>query len=664
MKTETIIYAVCLVVGLLCGSCAKESPDGQMVPRPGSDGTGYLTFGIAPDNLLATRAGGQDEGIDQESRINTMRLIFYNDAGIAERVENYEISLYPDADNPTHFLVTYPELGEDPDDIRFGRNNLVPIPPTEEAPAIIFHRNPIELPVKDYHIAVLLNYGALDGSGGTETNMDIGIATAVEGHSQNLLSTPMELYKSWTAGGGSGQEDKYNVLIHEFWKLTGLKTADDDATSTKAAFSLGDFAAADGKDPLNSLYLFMGNADGLVTITGKQLENTTKEAPYALPYPILVDRSVAKVMVFKGNSITGNETDGFVYRTHKVRDIAWVPDILNFRIYPLRIPDKVAPGFPASGDADGNETPETERAYRYARDPNWNHYSLLRDPASAAELTEQFLYIKSDEVESYWPEAGSDPIDVFEKTWYLTNPGNSAERLWYYIPENTMAASEQWEDVTSRILLRCNYIPPASVVLEGKEIAANTSYYAFNGYIFDKEQFYYYLKYPAELPLEIDGIYDIVKDEAVKDQLISIKIEEGELPPPLGKDDDARSSGYPVMRSSDRPPLENPSLPPANLMIVEPKSSRVVNGISFYKNGINYYSIPIRHFEDAESSEFMGYGRYGVVRNNVYGVTIEGFYGPGYPLIPDPEGPDDKASNIGATVKVVDWSQQQLNFYF
>lgn len=80
--------------------------------------------------------------------------------------------------------------------------------------------------------------------------------------------------------------------------------------------------------------------------------------------------------------------------------------------------------------------------------------------------------------------------------------------------------------------------------------------------------------------------------------------------------------------------------------------------LSIYKDGICYYRIPIRHFGDNVSPDKMAYGRYGLVRNNVYKVNIKSVSIPGEPknTPPDPNTPDDKKDTyISFNISVNYW---------
>ena len=98
-----------------------------------------------------------------------------------------------------------------------------------------------------------------------------------------------------------------------------------------------------------------------------------------------------------------------------------------------------------------------------------------------------------------------------------------------------------------------------------------------------------------------------------------------------------------------------------------------------YTNGISYYPIRIKHFGDDltpwnkdESAEVKPgniypndtnrdnnyLGRYGVVRNNWYNVSINSIYGIGSPISPPPsETPDDEISNyISVSINLLPWT--------
>ena len=79
-----------------------------------------------------------------------------------------------------------------------------------------------------------------------------------------------------------------------------------------------------------------------------------------------------------------------------------------------------------------------------------------------------------------------------------------------------------------------------------------------------------------------------------------------------------------------------------------------------YKNGACYYQTNlIRHFNDAQSGKEMGYGRYGVVRNNIYKINIKEIKHVGTPTVTNdknnPGNDDPSMSYISFDINVNPW---------
>lgn len=105
------------------------------------------------------------------------------------------------------------------------------------------------------------------------------------------------------------------------------------------------------------------------------------------------------------------------------------------------------------------------------------------------------------------------------------------------------------------------------------------------------------------------------------------------------------------------------------------KVKNALGKVTTYKNGVCYYVVRIKHFGDeiCPWGEAYGYeeykkggdgmsekylGRYGVVRNNWYKVTINSVSQPGDPTIPElTDKQDDEHNNyLQSTVKILDWA--------
>lgn len=87
-------------------------------------------------------------------------------------------------------------------------------------------------------------------------------------------------------------------------------------------------------------------------------------------------------------------------------------------------------------------------------------------------------------------------------------------------------------------------------------------------------------------------------------------------------------------------------------------------GVEYFQKGVCYYNILIRH-DDAIIAT-MAHGKYGVVRNNWYTLTINSVKQPGSPWLPDPTDPTDpekpgenddpKDAYLAVTITVNPWT--------
>ena len=113
----------------------------------------------------------------------------------------------------------------------------------------------------------------------------------------------------------------------------------------------------------------------------------------------------------------------------------------------------------------------------------------------------------------------------------------------------------------------------------------------------------------------------------------------------------------------------------AKLGLKDKTTTDPIVGIATYKSGESYYIARIKHFGDAATPWNEGdptygdnddtnnkkyLGRYGVLRNNWYELTVGSVSGPGTPDIPTikPTEPDDESYKyISVSVKILSWAK-------
>lgn len=95
-------------------------------------------------------------------------------------------------------------------------------------------------------------------------------------------------------------------------------------------------------------------------------------------------------------------------------------------------------------------------------------------------------------------------------------------------------------------------------------------------------------------------------------------------------------------------------------------------GLSTFASGVSYYVARVKHFGDYLTKWEAGndtygsnnanwLGRYGVLRNNWYELSVNNVSGPGYPDVPkvNPTDPDDENKQyINVEVKILDWAKR------
>ena len=79
--------------------------------------------------------------------------------------------------------------------------------------------------------------------------------------------------------------------------------------------------------------------------------------------------------------------------------------------------------------------------------------------------------------------------------------------------------------------------------------------------------------------------------------------------------------------------------------------------VSYYKGGVNYYPIMIKH--DDTDQIYNEYREFGVVRNSVYDVHISKVNNPGYPNVPKPDPgtkDEDEDKYLSIRINVNPWT--------
>lgn len=243
--------------------------------------------------------------------------------------------------------------------------------------------------------------------------------------------------------------------------------------------------------------------------------------------------------------------------------------------------------------------------------------------------------------------------------WNSNLATSTADNACYCL-ENTMDFSQQMDDRTTGVLIKTNYLTK----FDGENTASKKSFFICGTSS---------TKYPEEqvgggsTSSGTDAFVDYVMKEANK---LITKTEYQFTTNELQIKTSLASGTYTNVAD-----VFTFNATSDELTAQQAAVNTVVGGrISYYKDGENYYySSLIRHFNDDEGVKVPAagvtsvndyalkhLGRYGVVRNNWYEITINSVSGPGDPTIVPPSGnPDDEAEGyINCTINVLSWAKR------
>lgn len=374
-------------------------------------------------------------------------------------------------------------------------------------------------------------------------------------------------------------------------------------------------------------YVAGGEPTTLVPISG--VYSTKAEAQNKPATTVYVERGMAKVTI--GSSTFDAEkpvTTSTNYAGDKVTITNWTLDVLNKTTFPVHKTDGLKTIWNqtwASRFFDNTST-EFKRVY-WGVDPNYSMTTLTTVDACKA----QFYLLDRDGSTYNFDGTKGSPVTWADKTTPL------------YCLENTFDINNMKQGQTTRVLFKATYTPAA--------VASETDKTFFmignNPKIWTK----------TTLEQQITNKVQ----ELLKSTSVSVTINAGA---DLLKAGSHKVTAADITITGTTASLNYDEL---NTKLGLDKTP----GIKTYENGECYYFARIKHFNEltpwASGQDLYGgdnekyLGRYGVLRNNWYELTVSKVSAPGYPDVPvvNPETPDDEDTKyINVEVKILDWAKR------
>lgn len=371
-------------------------------------------------------------------------------------------------------------------------------------------------------------------------------------------------------------------------------------------------------------YVAGGEPTTLVPISG--VYSTKAEAQNKPATTVYVERGMAKVTI--GSSTFDAEkpvTTSTNYAGDKVTITNWTLDVLNKTTFPVHKTDGLKTIWNqtwASRFFDNTST-EFKRVY-WGVDPNYSGSAL----SDITACKDQF-YLVNPSGSSY-----NDNTQTF--TW-------STKDKPLYCLENTFDINNMKQGQTTRVLFKATYTPAA--------VASETDKTFFM--IGNNPKIWTMTTLKQQIKNKVQ--------ELLKSTSVSVTINAGA---------DLLKAGSHKVTAADITITGTT----ASLNYDELNTKLGLDntpGIKTYKNGECYYIARIKHFNEltpwASGQDLYGgdnekyLGRYGVLRNNWYDLTVSKVSAPGYPDVPEvnPTEPDDEDTKfINVEVKILDWAKR------
>ena len=453
--------------------------------------------------------------------------------------------------------------------------------------------------------------------------------------------------------------DYYALVILNNEKGTDKKVTLPTGTTTYGEWNVAAHAtAANLVDYTKGFYManapeFTQNGTEPTTLVPIKGIYRTKEEAHSKPgTTVHVERGMAKVTVGSNSTSdyfaeAGANATGNKYKSDNVKITSWALDVTNNSSFPIHVTTGLKQG--------ATLTDQTIPSYATI----WNNVNKTTD-RFVSQLTAEGAFKRV-----YW---GIDPnysmalsdlakckaqftLAEANGTGVTWNNGSGSDNPLYCL-ENTFDINNMLQGQTTRVLLKATYTPSV--------LASETDKTFFmignSSDIWTKKNLTDQITSKAEEVLKTTtGVTVTLKDKLLEGgthflDATTVEIKSGE--------DDKTSEVVDQL----------------NTKLGLNKTNGV--GIKTYKNGESYYIARIKHFGDdltpwnagevtygTDNDKYLG--RYGVLRNNWYDLTINKISGPGYPDVPEvkPTDPDDENDKyINVSVKILDWAKRSQSW--
>ena len=396
--------------------------------------------------------------------------------------------------------------------------------------------------------------------------------------------------------------------------------------------------------------IFMANApmynntttEPTTLVTIKKVYASREQAQANSATVVYVERGLAKVTMKNFDPDGYTIAAGNTYAGDKVEIKNWKLDVTNKSTFPVHQLGSLSTDYTGiwSNKHFFDDTNTTFKRVYWGIDPNYSDNTLFEGTTTPATAKTALELCK----------------DAFNMITNAQVDGKAGDANPQYCLENTFNLANMKQGQTTRVVFKAVYTPKTFTSGETfYKVANNTAVWHGDDL---KQQI-------LTLALQAMNVTDPIEKAKYDVDLSKGSDISGKAGQHLIQEANITYSGTPA-DSKVKPAIVNTVNEKLGLKV----EGGITTGISTYLNGEAYYIARIKHFNeltpwtpgDAYGSKNDKYlGRYGVLRNNWYELSVNKVSNLGYPEVPEvkPGTPDDENDKyINVEVKILDWAKR------
>lgn len=476
-------------------------------------------------------------------------------------------------------------------------------------------------------------------------SVDLGNMEPWTSSSTDGITTTAKLTAKITKAEVGSDKGYYALIVLNNNSGTNQKITYPDPDKTYEEWSKDDKKANATNYLKHDNGFFMANAPKYVAgapetlVEIKNIYASKQQAENSTATTVYVERGLAKVSLASGSEKKHVDITEGNYKDDKVDITGWTLDVTNTKTYPVHVTDglwadtwKATTTPAATNDATMERFHDTKltefpRVY-WGLDPNYS-----KDFATVADCEAEFNLV-----------ANQTDLSKAFKT------GEDAKKPQYCL-ENTFDIDHMVQGQTTRVLFSAKYTPAG---------------------LGDGETFY---KMGNSSQLwNADNVVAQIKAKAME---VFNETDPDKVEVILTGTDLAKAGTHLITKANVKhgtAEIEDADITAINTKLGFKKANGTdpMVGLSTYVDGVSYYIARVKHFGDYltkwedgndtyNSNNANWLGRYGVLRNNWYELSVNSVSGPGYPDVPkvNPKDSDDENwQYINVSVKILSWAKR------